>query len=188
MDWGLGYATASLCCHWGTELGNSPGLVLCHFIVIQRCCHSDREKVQTSPITDDTVLFSLQFFWLRSCSLRGHVNMTLNIILDIFGVQYFEPKKNCFQNDLLPLLPPPHLPAPSPQKYLNLSPHKPNQLKMVDNQINVQDLCCPPSDWTGRGMNAAFAIGRLCDLEAGCVRILSLQESRRMVSCWTKCQ
>ena len=21
MDWGLGYATASLCCHWGTELG-----------------------------------------------------------------------------------------------------------------------------------------------------------------------
>ena len=22
MDWGLGYATASLCRHWGTELGN----------------------------------------------------------------------------------------------------------------------------------------------------------------------
>ena len=30
-------------------------------------------------------------------------------------------------------------------------------------------------------MNAAFAIGRLCDFEAGCKRILSLKTSDSMV-------
>ena len=30
-------------------------------------------------------------------------------------------------------------------------------------------------------MNAAFAIGRLCDFEAGCKRILSLKTSETMV-------
>ena len=33
----------------------------------------------------------------------------------------------------------------------------------------------------GRGMNAAFAIGRLCDLEEGRKRLLFLAESERMV-------
>ena len=28
MDWGLGYATASLCCDWGTELGTELPLFL----------------------------------------------------------------------------------------------------------------------------------------------------------------
>ena len=35
---------------------------------------------------------------------------------------------------------------------------------------------------TGRGMNAAFAIGRLCDMEVGRSRLLGLPESERMVS------
>lgn len=30
-------------------------------------------------------------------------------------------------------------------------------------------------------MNSAFAIGRLCDLEAGCARILAMPESKRLV-------
>ena len=34
----------------------------------------------------------------------------------------------------------------------------------------------------GRGMNAAFAIGRLCDLELGRNYLLGLPESERMVS------
>jgi hypothetical protein len=33
----------------------------------------------------------------------------------------------------------------------------------------------------GRGMNAAFAIGRLCDMDAGVVRLLSLPQSDKMV-------
>ena len=33
----------------------------------------------------------------------------------------------------------------------------------------------------GRGMNSAFAIGRLCDMETGRVRLLSLPESEKMV-------
>lgn len=34
---------------------------------------------------------------------------------------------------------------------------------------------------SGRGMNAAFAVGRLCDFEAGCKRMLSLKTSDIMV-------
>ena len=33
----------------------------------------------------------------------------------------------------------------------------------------------------GRGMNAAFAIGRLCDMDNGRKRLLQLSESERMV-------
>lgn len=39
-------------------------------------------------------------------------------------------------------------------------------------------------------MNAAFAIGRLCDFEAGCKRILSLKTSDSMVflkNCFILC-
>ena len=32
-------------------------------------------------------------------------------------------------------------------------------------------------------MNAAFAIGRLCDMDNGRKRLLQLSESERMVSC-----
>ena len=34
---------------------------------------------------------------------------------------------------------------------------------------------------TGRGMNAAFAIGRLCDMEQGRRRLLGLADSEKMV-------
>ncbi|XP_021344391.1 uncharacterized protein LOC110444332, partial [Mizuhopecten yessoensis] len=37
-----------------------------------------------------------------------------------------------------------------------------------------------------RGMNAAFAIGRLCDIEAGRKRLLQLTESERMLSALAK--
>ena len=33
----------------------------------------------------------------------------------------------------------------------------------------------------GRGMNAAFAIGRLCDMDQGRKRLLQLNDSERMV-------
>lgn len=33
----------------------------------------------------------------------------------------------------------------------------------------------------GRGMNAAFAIGRLCDMDTGRKRLLQLNDSERMV-------
>lgn len=33
----------------------------------------------------------------------------------------------------------------------------------------------------GRGMNAAFAIGRLCDMDQGRKRLLQLSDSERMV-------
>lgn len=36
-------------------------------------------------------------------------------------------------------------------------------------------------DEAGRGMNAAFAIGRLCDLDEGRSRLLAHPESERMV-------
>ncbi|XP_033764202.1 uncharacterized protein LOC117345255 isoform X3 [Pecten maximus] len=39
---------------------------------------------------------------------------------------------------------------------------------------------------SGRGMNAAFAIGRLCDIEAGRKRLLQLTESERMLSALAK--
>ena len=38
-----------------------------------------------------------------------------------------------------------------------------------------------PFFFSGRGMNAAFAVGRLCDFEAGCKRMLSLKTSDIMV-------
>ena len=41
-------------------------------------------------------------------------------------------------------------------------------------------VMCFLSD-TGRGMNAAFAIGRLCDMEIGRKRLLLLSDSERMV-------
>ena len=34
----------------------------------------------------------------------------------------------------------------------------------------------------GRGMNAAFAIGRLCDMDNGRKRLLQLSDSERMVT------
>ena len=40
---------------------------------------------------------------------------------------------------------------------------------------------------SGRGMNAAFAIGRLCDFEAGCKRMLSLKTSNMMVNIVADC-
>ena len=47
-------------------------------------------------------------------------------------------------------------------------------------KLSNQQLC--QHLWLkGRGMNAAFAIGRLCDLEAGRSRLLGLLESERMV-------
>ena len=36
-------------------------------------------------------------------------------------------------------------------------------------------------------MNAAFAVGRLCDFEAGCKRMLSLKTSAIMVNCDQLC-
>lgn len=36
-------------------------------------------------------------------------------------------------------------------------------------------------DVAGRGMNAAFAIGRLCDMEVGRKRLLLLSDSEKMV-------
>ena len=36
-------------------------------------------------------------------------------------------------------------------------------------------------DEAGRGMNSAFAIGRLCDMEVGRCKLLSLHESEKMV-------
>ncbi|KXJ13637.1 Usherin [Exaiptasia diaphana] len=46
-----------------------------------------------------------------------------------------------------------------------------------DSRFNPLDILNP----NGRGMNSAFAIGRLCDLEAGCARILAMPESKRMI-------
>jgi hypothetical protein len=42
-------------------------------------------------------------------------------------------------------------------------------------------VSCALHGVVGRGMNAAFAIGRLCDMDAGVVRLLSLPMSDKMV-------
>ena len=49
------------------------------------------------------------------------------------------------------------------------------------NRKTHRQIILPTFTGTGRGMNAAFTIGRLCDFEAGCKRMLSLKESNRMV-------
>lgn len=54
--------------------------------------------------------------------------------------------------------------------------------------FNNQKLSCvyhKPLLWccmAGRGMNAAFAIGRLCDMDVGRQQLLTLPESEKMVS------
>ena len=51
-----------------------------------------------------------------------------------------------------------------------------------DFRIEVRRLIRVLLVCTGRGMNAAFAIGRLCDLECGRSRLLTLPESEKMVN------
>jgi hypothetical protein len=51
--------------------------------------------------------------------------------------------------------------------------------------LNLSKLIIYDVIFKGRGMNAAFAIGRLCDMDQGRKRLLQLNDSERMV-CLTK--